>query len=103
MIAQGEIRWLEEPDRKPRPALILVRDRAIPHLTSITVAPLSRTIRGIPTEVPLGPDDGLAVDSVATFDNVRSVSRSMITDLVGHIQPGRWHEVCAAVSAAIKC
>ena len=103
MISQGDIRWLEEPDAKPRPALVLVRDEAIAHLGALTVAPLTRTIRGIPTEVLLGEADGVAVESVASFDNVRTVRRAHLTGLIGSLAPGRWHEVCAAVGAAIDC
>ncbi len=94
---------LEQPSQKARPYLILTRTRAIPVLTSVMSAPLTRTIRGIPTEVGLDQQDGLAVACVASLDNVRSLSSTQFTRQVGRLAPGRWHEVCAAIQAAIDC
>lgn len=102
-MQQGEIWLLEQPDAKPRPALLLTRDSALAHLTRITVAPLSSRARGIPTEVAMGPADGVRVESVATFDNVATVSRGHLTRRLGELAPGRWHEVCVALRAAIAC
>jgi mRNA interferase MazF len=103
MIGQGEIWWVEEPNETPRPCLVITRNQAIPFLSSIMVAPLTRTRRGIPTEVALGRDDGVGVDSVATFDNLKTVHRSALTRRAGILAPGRWHEVCAAITAAVGC
>ncbi len=103
MINQGEIWWVEEPGDKPRPCLVITRNQALPLLTSIMVAPLTRTRRGIPTEVALGSDDGVRVESVAAFDNLKSVHRSALTRPAGMLAPGRWHEVCEAMRAAIGC
>ncbi len=89
MINQGEIWWVEEPGDKPRPCLVITRNRALPLLTSIMVAPLTRTRRGIPTEVALGPDDDVRVESVAAFDNLKSVHRSALTRPAGMLAPGR--------------
>lgn len=102
-MQQGDVWLLEEPGESPRPCLILTRPEALPLLTSITVAPLTRTVRGIPTEVVLGPDDGVRVESVATFDNVKTVARGRLTRRLGHLDEGRWHEVCLALRAAIAC
>ena len=102
-IRQGEIWWMETPDAKSRPALILVRNEAIDLLTSITVAPLTRTQRGIPTEIVLGSDEGLRVGCVATFDNVVTVPRSFLTRQIGAVGRGRWPEICVAMRAAIGC
>ena len=57
--ARGEIWWGEAPDEKGRPYLILTRNEAVPVLRTILVAPITRTIRGIPTEVPVGAEEGL--------------------------------------------
>jgi mRNA interferase MazF len=103
MIDQGELWWLEEPDAKPRPCLVLTRSSAITWLNSLTVAPLTRTIRRIDTEVVLGPANGLDHESVATFDNVKTVPRSLLTRRLGRIESGRWHEVCTAAAIAIGC
>jgi mRNA interferase MazF len=103
MINQGEIWWVEEPGDKPRPCLVITRNQALPLLTSIMVAPLTRTRRWIPTEVALGPDDGVRIESVAAFDNLKSVRRSSLTRPAGMLAPGRWQEVCEAMRAAIGC
>ncbi len=102
-MEQGDIWLLELPDQKRRPCLVLTRNDALSILNTITVAPMTTTVRGIPTEVSLGPDDGVKVESAATFDNVRSVAKGFLTRRLGAIAPGRWHEVCAAVRAAIDC
>ncbi len=102
-MKKGDIWLLELPDEKRRPCLVLTRNEALPFLNTITVAPMTTTVRGIPTEVLLGADDGANVESVATFDNVKSVAKGSLTRRIGAIAPGRWHEVCFAVRAAIDC
>ena len=102
MIRQGDIWWVERPDQKARPALVLTRNEALERLDWITVAPLTRTIRAIPTEVRIEAGEGVRVESVATFDNMASVRRSQLTRRLGELTPGRWHEVCAAVRAASR-
>jgi mRNA interferase MazF len=102
-MKQGDIWLLEEPNEKPRPSLVLTRPVAITMLTSLTVAPLTRTVRGVPTEIALGPEDGVRYDSVASFDNVVTVPRAMLTTHIGRLRTGRWHEVCEAMRVAIGC
>jgi mRNA interferase MazF len=94
---------METPDAKSRPAVVLVRNEAIDLLTSITVAPLTRTRRGIPSEIELGSDEGIGVECVATFDNLVTVPRSFLTRQIGAVNRARWPEVCAAMRAAIAC
>jgi mRNA interferase MazF len=101
--ARHEIWWAELPHRKARPYLVLTRDRAIPVLRRLVAAPVTRTVRGIPTEVPLGPDEGLPAESVASFDNVETVPKSALTKRLGAVAPSREHEVCAAYRAATDC
>lgn len=85
---------------KPRPAVILTRELARPHLTTITVAPVTSTIRGGFTEVPLGPDNGLDHDCVVSLDNVQVVDARAIGRLVGFLLPGQERELATAVSRA---
>jgi mRNA interferase MazF len=103
VIDQGDIWWLEEPDEKPRPCLVITRARAIPVLNAVMIAPITRTTRGIDTELRLNVRDGVRSESVAQFDNVRTVRRVYLTRLIGRIAPGRWHEVCEAMRTAIGC
>ncbi len=103
VIDQGDIWWVEEPDEKPRPCLVITRARAIPVLNAVMVAPITRTRRGIDTELRLDARDGVRSESVAQFDNVKTVRRVYLTRLIGHIAPGRRHEVCDAMRIAIGC
>ena len=103
VITQGDI-WLGAlPHEKPRPYLVLTRQRAIDGLAAIVVAPVTTTRRGLPSEVGLGPADGLRRECVANFDNLGTLRKSYLTHHMGHVAPGRWHEVCAALRAAIDC
>ncbi|MGA9598123.1 MAG: type II toxin-antitoxin system PemK/MazF family toxin [Acidimicrobiia bacterium] len=99
--AQAEIWWAEAEDKR-RPVLVVTRSEAIPVLTWLLVAPVTRTIRGIPTEVPLGDDDGVAVPCVAAFDNLQPIRRSFLTERVGTIGPRR-QEICRALAALADC
>ena len=71
----SEIGWSDEAKDKRCPVLIVTRTEAIPALTWILVASLTRTIRGIPTEVNLDPGDGLPAPCVAAFDNLQPIRR----------------------------
>ena len=101
-IGRGEI-WWGEGDAKGRPFLILTRDEAIPVLRTVLVAPISRTIRNIPTEVPLGISEGLPVASVAAMDAVHTFPKSMLVRRMGALAPERRSELCEALSAAVDC
>ena len=103
VIEQGEIWWGEPPNEKPRPYLVLTRQRAIEALQSLSVAPVTSRSRGLASEMTLGRADGVPRDCVANFDNIRSIRKSMLTKRAGALAPGRWHEVCAAMRAAIDC
>jgi mRNA interferase MazF len=101
--ARGEVWWGEAPDRKGRPYLVLTRDEAIPVLRAILVAPVTRTVRGIPTEVPLGSEEGLPVGCVATLDNVLTFPKAMLVRRMGALEQGRRGEPCEALRAAVDC
>lgn len=99
---QGEIWWAEAQDKR-RPVLVVTRSEAIPVLDWVLVAPVSRTVRGIPTEVPLGPDQGLAVECAASFDNLQPLRRSFLTERVGTVGPEARVAICAALTAMADC
>jgi mRNA interferase MazF len=101
--ARGEIWWGETPDAKGRPYLVLTRDEAVPVLRTILVAPISRTIRGIPTEVPVGEPEGLPAEGVASLDNVLAFPKSMLVRRMGMLAPERRGEPCEALRAATDC
>ena len=67
------------------------------------VAPVTSTIRGLSTEVPLGHDDGIRLPSVANLDNVQLLSRDHFRRRIGRAQPGTMTALCAALSTAVDC
>ena len=98
---QAEIWWAESGGER-RPVLVVTRSEAVPVLTGIVVAPITRTVRQIATEIALGPDEGLAVECVASFDNLQRVRRSTLTERVGELERGG-SRVCAALRALADC
>lgn len=100
--AQGEVWWAEAEDKR-RPVLIVTRSEAIPVLNWLVVAPVTRTVRDIPTEVALGPREGLAHRCAATFDNLQPIRRSLLTQRVGRLDETRLRELCRALSALADC
>ena len=98
---QGEI-WWAEAEEKRRPVLVVTRSEAVEVLTGIVVAPVTRSVRDIPTEVRLGQEEGLPDDCVASFDNLQRVRRSALTAKAGDIGL-RGSELCAALGALADC
>ncbi|MHB1468643.1 MAG: type II toxin-antitoxin system PemK/MazF family toxin [Solirubrobacteraceae bacterium] len=98
---QGEIWWAETEDKR-RPVLVVTRSDAIAVLTSIVVAPVTRTVRDIPTEVRLGSSEGLPVECAASFDNLQRVNRSALTRRAGNLGV-RQPEICQALEALADC
>jgi mRNA interferase MazF len=101
--ARGEIWWGETRQEKGRPYLVLTRDEAIPVLRTILVAPVTRTVRGIPTEIPLGSEEGLPAEGVATLDNLMTFPKAMLVRRMGALGAVRRAEPCDALRAAIDC
>jgi len=97
---QGEVWWAEAEDKR-RPVLVITRDAAVSVLRRIVVAPVTRTVRGIPTEIPLGPAEGLPAACAANFDDIQPVRRAFLTVRLGRIEDRR--AICAALSALADC
>lgn len=98
---QGEIWWAEAEDKR-RPVLVVTRSEAVPVLTWVVVAPVTRTVRGIPTEIALGPDEGLPQECAASFDNLQPIRRSFLTRRAGGLGP-RSVEICSTLSSLADC
>lgn len=98
---QGEI-WWAEAESVRRPVLIVTRTEAVAVLTGIVVAPLTRTIRSIPTEIKLGSDEGLDVECVANFDSIQRIRRSSLTTKLGDLGLRR-PEICVALETMSNC
>lgn len=99
---RGEVWWLEMPDKRG-PVLVLTREAAVPVLRTLLVAPITRSIRGIPTEVLLGPDDGMPAECAVTLDNVTLADKAYFTAPQTRLSPARMAEVCRALRVAAGC
>lgn len=98
---QGEIWWAETEDKR-RPVLVVTRSEAVRVLTGVVVAPVTRTMREIPTEIGLGDAEGLPVDCAASFDNLQRIRRAALTERVGDLGPRR-EQICAALRVLADC
>jgi mRNA interferase MazF len=98
---QGEI-WWAETEEKRRPVLVVTRSEAVPVLTGIVVAPVTRTVREIPTEIRLGEAQGLPVVCAASFDNLQRIRRSALAERVGDLGSRR-RQICTALQALADC
>lgn len=103
MVRRGGVYYLEHPEWGRRPVLVLTREAAIPVLKRVTIASITRTIRGIPTEVVLDEDDGMPVRCVVSLDNLGDAWKAMLTEQVTTLRPERMREVCEALSIAVGC
>jgi mRNA interferase MazF len=103
VVAQAELWLMETPNQKRRPVLIVSRDEVIPVLNNVVVAPVTSTIRDIPSCVAVGPDEGVDHDSVATFDNLAAVPKSVLTVRLGSLGIGGRRRICDALDAMADC
>jgi mRNA interferase MazF len=103
-MLRGEVRWYRfaQPDKK-RPVLILTRSSAVGFLGELTIAPITSTIRDIPTEVVVGPEDGLPRECAVNLDHVQTVAKGRIGPLVTTLSSDRLDEVCNALAFALGC
>ena len=100
---RGEVWWGEIEDVGRRPFLVMTRSAAIPMLHNLLAAPITRTVRGIPTEMVLGIGDGMPTDCAASFDNLRVVPKAYLVDRVCSLDPIRMVDACGALRAAVDC
>jgi mRNA interferase MazF len=94
---------METPNDKRRPVLVVSRNEAIPVLNNVVVAPVTSTLRSIPTCVPVGPGEGVDHDSVATFDSLASVPKSVLTKRLGALGDSGRSLMCEALRALADC
>ena len=100
---QGDVYWhtFRTPDKR-RPVLILTRGSAISFLNGITVAPITTTIRGIPSEVVLtAAEDGMPADCAVNADNLQTVQKTGLSAHITHLSLDRMREVRAAIEFAL--
>ncbi len=103
-IARGEVRLYRfaEPD-KMRPVLVLTRESAISYLATVTVAPITSTIRGVPSEVVLSEEDGMKAPCAVNLHNAVTVTQTRVGRRVAQLGAVRMHEVCAALRFSLGC
>jgi mRNA interferase MazF len=102
-VKQGDVYWytFHAPDKR-RPVLLLTRNFAIPLLTSITVAPLTTTIRNIPSEVLLTPEeDGVPEACVVNTDNLQTIQKQNLGAFITHLSSERMKEVREAIQFSL--
>ena len=102
-LAHGQVWWADLPDEQIRPVVVLTRAAVAPLLRRVVVAPVTSTVRGIATEVPLGAAEGVRDGSVASLDNIQLLAVDRLLGRAGELTPARWPEVCAAVARTIAC
>ncbi len=100
---RGEVWFADVPGDKRRPVLVLTRDPMGRVLRSVICAPITSTIRGLATEVPLGTEAGLARDSVANFDNTFLLARERLVRRLGRARPATMDAACRALATAAGC
>ena len=101
-MRRGDVYWYSfAPPDKRRPVLLLTRDSAIPVLNAITVAPITSTVRDIPTEVVLTREDGMPAVCAANFDNLQTVPKHKLGGRIARLGTGRLAEVAKALSFAL--
>ncbi|MGB7209646.1 MAG: type II toxin-antitoxin system PemK/MazF family toxin [Pyrinomonadaceae bacterium] len=102
-MIQGDIclHTFKSPDKR-RPVLILTRSSAIPDLTWVTVAPLTTTLRkrNIPTEIWLDAEDGMSEACAVNLDNIQTVQKEKLGNIIGHLSAVRMSEVREALEPA---
>jgi len=100
---RGEIRWYKfKPPDKKRPILILTRNSVISYLGEITIAPITTTIRDIPSEVYLSVLDGMPKDCVINFDHIQTVSKNKIGSKITLLSKEKLKEVSNAINFALE-
>ncbi len=103
LVSRGEMWWVEDPGAGARPHVVLTRDTAIPLLHALLVAPATRSIRGIPTEVRLGVDDGMPDECVLSLDNATLMPKAFLRERICALGPERMAQVCRALALATGC
>jgi mRNA interferase MazF len=101
---RGEVWWCDLPGVGRRPVVVLSRDTAIPAYRRTVVSPCTTTIRGLPSEVVLDPDeDPIPRRSAANLDSIQNVPVDVLVERIGRLGAERMQQVCAALAIAVDC
>ena len=103
-IARGDVRLYQfAPPDKKRPVVVLTRDSAVGYLSTVTVAPITSTIRGVPSEVVLNEEDGMKAPCAVNLHNAVTVSQQRLGKRVAQLNSPRMSEICAALRFSLGC
>jgi mRNA interferase MazF len=103
-ITRGDVRLYRfAPPDKKRPVVVLTRDSAISYLSTVSVAPITSTIRGVPSEVLLGEDDGMKAPCAVNLHNTITVSQDRLGKRVTRLSSPRMTEICFALRFCLGC
>lgn len=103
-VNRGEIwRYTFKPPDKRRPVLVLTRPEVIGLLQTVMVAPITSEIRGAPSEVEVGVEEGLKSPSAVNLDHVQTVDQRRLKQYVGSLSPEKMQAVCDALAVAVGC
>jgi len=103
-VARGDVRLYDfAPPDKRRPVVVLTRDSAIAYLSTVTVAPIASTIRGVPSEVVLNEEDGMKAPCAVNLHNAVTISQNRLGRRVVQLSSLRMAEICAALRFSLGC
>ena len=103
-LNRGDIRLCRfAPPDKQRPALVLTRESAIGHLATVTMAPITSTIRDVPSEVILDVDDGMKTRCAVNLHNAVTIAQARLGRRVASLGAGRMQEICTALRFSLGC
>jgi mRNA interferase MazF len=103
-IARGDVRLYRfAPPDKQRPVVVLTRETAVAYLSTVTVAPVTSTIRGVPSEVVIDEADGMKRPCAVNLHNMVTVSQQRLGKRVARLSNARMGEICAALRFSIGC
>jgi mRNA interferase MazF len=103
-IARGDVRLYHfAPPDKKRPVVVLTRDSVIGYLSTVTVAPITSTVRGVPSEVVLSEEDGMKTTCAVNLHHAVTVSQERLGKRVARLSVRRMNEICAALRFSLGC
>jgi mRNA interferase MazF len=101
-MVRGEVWWASTPGGD-RPVLVLTRDPVADRVGAVVVAACTRTVRGLMSELSLGPEDGMPEQCVASFDNLHTLRRSAFRRRITRLPEARMEEACQVLGQALGC
>ena len=103
-ISRGDVRLYQfSATDKKRPVVVLTRDSAVAYLSTVSVAPITTAIRGVPSEVLLTEDDGMKTHCAVNLHNVVTVTQNRLGKRVAQLSSLRMAEICAALRFSLGC